>query len=236
MCQRAFRRRRGERAARARACRRPESSGRPPRRRACRRRDCRVAHHLRRPQRHSFGGRCLVVLMGAEAENGAHAVEPTSEGSGRAEHDRLLGSPRELLSIDTDAMPGKSSSAKSPRPPSPSGRRPCARFRGGPVAARHRHGLEVREPRPRGGPAEKKFAAPGETVRPHADAVERKAEQGLHNAAPAATTPSRPHDGERECRECRAGPRHPRASLVEESPDARRRRRPRDSVQKGAHV
>ena len=41
----------------------------------------------------------------------------------------------------------------------------------------------MREPRPRGGPAEKKFAAPGETVRPHADAVERKAEQGLHNAA-----------------------------------------------------
>lgn len=47
----------------------------------------------------------------------------------------------------------------------------------------HRHGLEVREPRPGGWPAEKKFAAPGETVRPHADAVERKAEQGLHNAA-----------------------------------------------------
>ena len=40
----------------------------------------------------------------------------------------------------------------------------------------------MREPRPRGGPAEKKFAAPGETVRPHADAVERKAELRRHDA------------------------------------------------------
>ena len=133
----------------------------------------------------THGGRCLVVLMGAEAENGAHAVEPTSEGSGRTEHGRLLRIPREELPEHRHRRnAGEELFCEVPRARHRhQGDAHAPGFRGGPVAARHRHGLEVREPRPRGGPAEKKFAAPGETVCPHADAVERKAEQGLHNAA-----------------------------------------------------